>query len=255
VAAASALRARSLSHRILHNAPNLLVAPFISLQMKRLSFPGCLLRQRVQLGRRRILCCRQLSSKSSQQPDEERSIYVNRPSTSKSSSSSQSSSPDSSSLPSNEPLPLRRSMPSRFPSSSSTPGSATPSSPPQQKSGSKSRSRPPYVSKSKGPEYFVDIGEDGLPEYPEREYNDPRLNSCKGAFTPLAEELHEQIKVRGPLSVFDFTYQQAAGHRRQATITGLALSIGSPVTISVSIVVSLRLRLPLGARWRLHHES
>ena len=63
------------------------------------------------------------------------------------------------------------------------------------------------MSKSKGPEYFVDVGADGLLDYSEREYNEPRLNSAKGAFTPLAEELHEQIKVRGPLTVYDFMYQ------------------------------------------------
>ena len=52
----------------------------------------------------------------------------------------------------------------------------------------------------------MDIGEDGLLAFNEREYSDPRTNPVKGAYTPLAAELHEQIKVRGPLTVADFMY-------------------------------------------------
>ena len=60
---------------------------------------------------------------------------------------------------------------------------------------------------SGGAEFFVDIDESGLLAHPERPYVDPRQNSAKGRLTPLAAELHEQIKVRGPLTMSDFMYQ------------------------------------------------
>ena len=56
-------------------------------------------------------------------------------------------------------------------------------------------------------EFFVDIDEDGQLAPPERPYVDPKQNSAKGVLTPLSAELHEQIKVRGPLTMSDFMYQ------------------------------------------------
>ena len=56
-------------------------------------------------------------------------------------------------------------------------------------------------------EFFVDIDEEGLLAHSEQPYVEPSLNRAKGRFTPLAAELHEQIKVRGPLTMSDFMYQ------------------------------------------------
>ena len=101
--------------------------------------------------------------------------------------------PSASSSTPSQPPPPTSSHPSPTP-----PSSSSPSTPP---------SRPPHKSRSKGPEYFVDVGDDGLLAYNEREYIDPTSNPVKGAYTPLARELHEQIKVRGPLTLSDFMYQ------------------------------------------------
>ena len=109
--------------------------------------------------------------------------------------------PNASWAASSEPTARPSSVSSR--SSSSAPPSAPPSSPPS------SHTAPGPVRRGPrgGVEFFVDIDENGLLSPPERPYVDPAHNAAKGRLTRLSSELHEQMKVRGPLTMSDFMYQ------------------------------------------------
>ena len=105
------------------------------------------------------------------------------------------------------------SEPAAAPIPSSTSAASTPSSTASPTSAESSGQLPPTIPRPtrRGPrggvEFFVDIDEEGLLAHPEQPYIDPKLNRVKGRLTPLSTELHEQIKVRGPLTMSDFMYQ------------------------------------------------
>ena len=94
------------------------------------------------------------------------------------------------------------SSPSYWPSSDVPPAASQLSRP-----SSSTAPRPARRAPKGAVEFFVDIDSSGQLAYPERPYVDPHVNTAKGRLTPLALELHEQVKVRGPLTMSDFMYQ------------------------------------------------